>query len=403
MQTVIPVNTQTHQTNGNGANKTSSFKALLDEYEYPAPRRGEIIYGTVLDIANDALFIDIGAKRDAIVPHTEMDRLDDTLLKEISRGDEVPVYVRQTPVGDDELLVSLERGLQEQDWVKAEKLLESGEVVELEVINHNKGGLIVEFNRLQGFIPNSHIPEIKFISRSSERSVFKARKVGTSLPLKVIEINRDRQRLVFSATAVHEEQLVEHLKDFDEGQVVNGIVVNTTNYGAFVDVGQGVTGLLHLSKISWDHIDHPSDALKPGDEIEVMIDDIDLERKRISLNRKALMPGPWDTFAETHSVGDLVPGEVTAVVDFGAFIGFPENIQGLLHKSEMRIPQGSEPADVLQPGDEVLVRIISLDCDRQRMGLSMRRVSAAEEVEWMQAQAMEKVEAANASLDEEVG
>lgn len=371
---------QEQAENGHGRNP---FIQLLEDYDFPQPQRGDILQGEILRIEDDVLFVDVGSKRDAMVPYEEVDQLDEAFLENLSRGDEVPVYVTRTPVGDEQLLVSLERGLEKLDWERAEELIENGEMIELKVVGHNKGGLIVKFGRLQGFVPNSHIPQIRYVRQTQERQRFKAQQIGETMALKAIEVNQKKERFVLSATAVQKEQRRARLKALEEGEVVSGQVVSIKKYGAFVDIGQGITGLLHISKISWHKVEHPADVLTVGDEVELMVDDIELARERISLNRKILQPSPWQQFAQAHDVNDLVTGEVTAVVEYGVFVKMAEGMEGLLHQNEMNLPTNAEPADILQPGDTVLVRIVDLDPDRQRLGLSMRRVSAAEEMVWM--------------------
>lgn len=359
-----------------------AWTELLAHYDYPHPRRGEILTGEIMRIEKDALFVNVGSKRDAIVPHNELAELDDALLNHLTRGDSVPVYVLRTPVGNQELLVSLEKGLQQLDWERAEELLASEEIVDCLVVGHNKGGLLVEFGRLRGFVPNSHEPDLKRIHDANKRMTARQKKIGDTLSLKVIEIDRPRERLIMSATAVRQEQRRQQLQEFQEGQVVSGEVVNLTSYGAFIDLGH-VSGLLHISKISWGNIDHPSAALQVGDEVQVRIDKIDRHRERLSLNRKSLLPGPWEQFVAHHVEGELVEGTVTAVTDFGAFVLVAQDVEGLVHISEIDDQYLERPESVVQPGDVVLTRILSIDLDRERLGLSMRRVSSDEQVAWM--------------------
>jgi len=377
---------ENHDGNGRSPQNNQPAKPswidLLAQYDYPRPRQGEILNGEIIRIEEDALFINVGAKRDAIVPHDELAELGEDLLSDYSRGDVVPVYVLRTPVGNQELLVSLEKGLQQLDWERAEELLANDGTVECRIVGHNKGGLLVEFGRLRGFVPNSHEPDLKRIHDSQKRMIARQKKIGGTLALKVVEIDRSRERLIMSATAAQKEQRLQQLQALEEGQIVTGEVVNLTSYGAFIDLGH-VSGLLHISKISWENIDHPADALQVGDEVQVRIDKIDLERERLSLNRKALLPGPWEQFAAQHEEGELVEGVVTAVTDFGAFVLVADNVEGLVHISEIDNQYLERPDSVVQPGDTVLTRILSIDLDRERLGLSMRRVSTNEEVNWM--------------------
>jgi small subunit ribosomal protein S1 len=371
----------TMNNNGDGA---LAFAGLLEEYEHLIPKRGQFLQGEVLRIENDVLYIDVGAKRDAIVPYRDLERFEDReIIENISRGDEVPVYVLRTPTGDEELLVSLKKGLEHHDWIRAEECQTEDELLELEIISHNKGGLLVAFGHLEGFVPNSHIPALrhKFYD-TQELARQKALLIGETLAVKIIEVDLKRKRLVMSAKAAEEEARLEQLQSIEEGQIMTGRVDNLVNYGAFVDLGY-ITGLLHISEIAWEQINHPSDVLEIGDEIEVQIERVDEKRERIGLSRKVLLPSPWETFAEKHKVGDLIEGQITGLVDFGAFVTLPSKIEGLVHVSEINMPVDVSPTEVLQIGERVLVRIINIDADEERIGLSLRRVSANEEIAWL--------------------
>lgn len=267
----------------------SLFTDLLDNYQYPEPQRGEIITGEVMRIEQDAVFIDVGSKREAIVPYEEVQQLEEKLLKSLDPGDKVHVYVTHTPRGDDELIVSLEKGLQELDWKRAEEVERDDQLIELKALKHNKGGLMVEFGRIQGFIPNSHLPFLRGVRDRQEQAQIKAAKIGEMLPVKLIQLDREKQNLVFSAT---QGMVEKRLSDLILGEVVTGKVVNFKPYGAFVDIGDGVIGLIHISNIDWSHIEHPSECLSRGEELKVKIDDINLDKQQISLNRKALLPRP---------------------------------------------------------------------------------------------------------------
>jgi small subunit ribosomal protein S1 len=368
------------------------FAEMLDEYDYLRPKRGQFLEGEVLKIADDAMFFDVGAKRDAIVPHTDLELLDDDLLEEISRGDHFPLYVIRTPQGDEELLVSLRKGLEKQNWDQAEQLLESQETLELKVVGYNKGGVLVQYERLHAFVPNSHVPSLQ---RIFDRNALQERKtdmIGGTLVVKVLEVELDRKRLIMSAKAAEKEEHRKRLLELKIGEVQTGRVVNLVPYGAFVDL-DGVNGLLHISRLAWQHVDHPSDVLSVGDEIEVLIDDVDVERERISLNRKALLPSPWDTFEEQHEVGELIAGEITSIAKFGLFVRVEPNIEGLIHQSEINLTGVGDLEEIFLPGEQVLARILNIDPDQERLGLSLRRISPTEEIAWMSEQRQEEAEA----------
>ncbi len=360
------------QNNDNGRS-TTPFSYLLDKFEFPEPQRGDILRGEILRVDEDVVFVDVGSKRDALVPYDEVSEFDDAFLDELSPGDDVPVYVTKTPRGDEPLWVSLERGLQTYDWERAATLHEEDKTIELKVVSYNKGGLVVEFGRIQGFVPNSHIPEIRSTHDQRKRQQYKAKQINTARLLKIIEVDANQERFVLSATAVQKKQQREQLQKLSVGDELTGTVTGLKKFGAFVDVGNGLTGLLHISKIDWEFLDHPADKLALGDEISVLVDDIDLERQRLSLNRKALLPGPWERFAEKYQTGDWIEGEVTAVVEYGVFIKLAEDIKGLLHKNQMSLPICPPTESVFQPGDTLMVKIVHIDLDRKQISLSTQR------------------------------
>ena len=387
-KTVEQASSQSHGDNG-----LSRFEKLLESHTPKPLHRGQTVEGEIIKLENNLAIVDVGAKRDAIVPPEEMNEVDESFLESLDEGDIVFVYVIRTPVGDEDLLVSLEKGLREQDWGRATEYLDSQEVLDLKVIGENKGGLLVEFGRLQGFVPNSHVPRLQRLRSQGALAGQKAELVGEELLLKVIEVDRKRRRLVLSAKRAQKEvrqQRLEELKQ-QEGETVTGQITNLVNFGAFVDLG-GVEGLIHVSEIAWQQVDAPAEWLTPGEEVEVAILSVDIERERISLSRKELLPNPWESFDQNHKEGDLVEGTVTNVVDFGAFLLVEEGIEGLLHVSEMRGTQDFAPQDILYPDDHVLVRILQIDPDRQRLSLSQRRVRQHEEIDWIRQRHMDASE-----------
>ena len=383
---------------GEDAAASPSFAELLDEYEYTMLQRGEIVRGHILRVEDNAVFIDVGAKRDAIVPSNDLALLDEEMLESLERGMELPVYVLNSPVGDEELLVSIHKGLEQEDWERAERLLETEEAVELEIVGYNKGGLLVQFGQLQGFVPNSHVPDLRYSGGQLQAESRKARRVGDTLLLKVLEVDQPRHRLIFSAKAAHKEQRRRTLEQLDMGSVVEGRVANIVKYGAFVDLGGGVSGLLHVSEMAWHRVDDPREVLNVGDTIEVEIQDVDPERERISLSRKAVLPNPWDSVEERYKPGDLVEGRVTNVEEFGAFVEVDEGVVGLVHVSEIDIFAPATINDIVHEGDTVLVRVLDVDAREERLSLSMRRVKPEEQIAWMQRQ---REEAAAAAAEEE--
>lgn len=359
------------------------FEAALDTFDYENPVRGQILEGEIIQIDEDSVLVDIGAKRDAIVPRKDLDRLDDELRESISQGDQIPVYVMRTGKVGGDLLVSINRGLEQEDWERAAKLLESGDVLHLPIIGQNRGGVVVRFGRLRGFVPNSHIPELSRDGGGDELKHQKEEMIGDELAVKVLEVNQKRRRLVLSSRAARRERRLIRLKELHVDSTLTGTVVNLVDFGAFVDLG-GVDGLVHISELDWSRVDHPSQVLDVGQELEVKILDVDVDRERISLSRKALLPNPWGSLTEHYAPGDLVEGEVTNVRNFGAFMMLPEGVEGLIHVSEIGIIGPGNPEDVVHPGDKVLARILDIDSDRERISLSLSQVSKDEQLAWLE-------------------
>jgi small subunit ribosomal protein S1 len=355
---------------------------MLEDYESVRPRRGQIVQGEVLELTEDTVLLDVGAKRDAVVPRGELISLDEALFEDISIGDHLPVYVINTSGYDDELLVSIEKGLELQDWERAETCLTNGEILELEITGYNKGGLLVAFGRLAGFVPNSMIPGVPRGLSRDEKSKAKSEMIGTRLKLKVIEVNRPQKRFVLSGKAAESIRRKERMQELEVGEKITGIVSNVVDFGVFIDL-DGVDGLIHRSRLSWDEFGHPSDVLQTGEKVEVLIKDVDIERERVSLDRRALLPIPWDEFAQQYAPGDIFEGEVVSVRDFGAFVKLTERITGLLHVSELLPGVSHELTKVLSPGEKVPVRIIEIDTEQERIRLSMRRLPEDDVAHWV--------------------
>ncbi len=364
------------------ADQPGWFQDFVDHYDVDKPQQGEMLKGKILDIQDSSIVLDVGFKRDAIIPGQDLERVDPKIRDNLSIGDEIFVSVIRTPMGDDDLLVSLQRGLTYKTWIKADELAQSNEQVELQVVDQNRGGLLVAFENLSGFIPNSHIPAIRRGTSTQLAGEIKSEMIGKTLPVKVIEVDQKERRLVFSARVVQKGQRLKRLNEIEIDSVVKSRVVNIVDFGVFVDL-DGVDGLVHKSEIDWERIPHPSKIFKVGDEIEVKIIGIDKEKERVSLSRKILLPNPWLKHAEKFQVGDLVEGLVVSVLDFGAFIELTEGLQGLVHVSEIGYANTEDPKAVVKKGDPVLVKIMSIDPDRERISLSMRRVPISEQMEWI--------------------
>ena len=358
------------------------FQDFVDHYNVDKPQQGNILKGTILDIQESSILLDVGFKRDAIIPGQDLEKVDQELRQGLVVGDEIFVSVLRTPMGDDDLLVSLYKALSQKTWIKAEELAQRDELVELEVVDQNRGGLLVAYENLRGFIPNSHIPSIRRGMSTQKAGEKKAKLMGKFLLVKAIEVDQKESRLVFSARVAQKDQRQKRLREIEVGTVIKSRVVNVVDFGIFVDL-EGVDGLVHKSEIDWTRVNKPSKLFKAGDEIEVKVVGVDLEKERVSLSRKVLLPNPWHELVEKFNEGDLVDGKVISVLDFGAFVELKEGLQGLVHVSEVGYENTEDPKSAVRKGDQVLVRIMGIDPRRERVSLSMRRVPVSEQMDWM--------------------
>jgi len=357
----------------------------LEDWDYQRPRRGEVRPGVILAIREQEIVVDVGDKRDGIVPYADMQRMGAEALARLSPGDTVPVFIMRPEDQEGNLLVSLYLARQEEAWRRARELAESGEIWEGQVIGYNKGGLVVPVDDIRGFVPASQVPGFPQGLDQEERLKHLSAMVGEKLLVKVIEINRRKHRLILSATAAQsqwrKEQRERVLSTLREGQVCRGVVSSLCSFGAFVDLG-GAEGLIHLSELSWRRVRHPKEVVKVGDEVEVYVLRLDHDKKQIALSLKRLQPEPWALVEEKYELGQLVEGVVTNVVDFGAFAEIEEGVEGLIHISELANAPVSHPKEVVKRGDLVLLRIVRIDTRRKRLGLSLKRVLESERAEW---------------------
>jgi len=350
------------------------FEAMLDDPVYSplALRRGEIRNGIIMEVKEREIIVDLNAKQDGIVRLEDLERLDAQFRSGLRVGDEVPVYVLNPRDQDDNLIVSINMGLQRYDWEKARELLKSEDVDRIRVTGHNRGGILVRWKRLEGFIPSSHLTSINL---TSDRNANWNDLIGRELVVKVIEVDQDRRRLIFSEREAQKEwraqQKARLLAELKEGDVVRGTVTGLRDFGAFVNLG-GADGLIHVSELAWHRVDHPRDVLKPGEEIDVYVLNLDRSSNRIALSRKRLLRDPWEDAAERYHEGQLVDGTVTNVVDFGAFVALDNGLEGLLHLSEMGDGSLKEPHSYVQKGDRMSLRISHLEPEKRRVGFTQR-------------------------------
>lgn len=368
---------------------------LLEEHDYDRPKVGDIRTGIIVSISSQGVIVDLGLKRDGLVQPSDIEELDDEEREAFQLDDEVPVYILETGHSD-RLLVSIHKARLNQDWIRAQELLESGEILEAPVIGHNRGGVIVPVGKLRGFVPASHLTELRRGMDDRQRQQAMSKLRDEVVPLKVIEVNRRRRRLVLSQRDAQKEWQESRKKELidklNRGDVIKGHVSGLRSFGAFVDLG-GADGLVHISELAWHRVKHPREVIRVGDEVEVYVLDLDKDEQRIALSRKRLLPNPWSLAEEKYVVEQLIEGNVTRIVDYGAFVEIEPGIEGLLHVSQLSRDNVEDAREFINEGETHLLRIISIDADRQRIGLSLKSVTANEQIEWMNRREAEQVEA----------
>jgi small subunit ribosomal protein S1 len=354
----------------------AEFLELLEaSMSVALPERGEIRNATILQIdpkSGDTI-VDLGSKQDGIVHAQDLVRLDPEYKLKLTVGQTVPVYVVNPRDNDGNLVVSISQGLQQYDWDAAKAMLGTDDVVEVTITGHNRGGVLVRWRRLEGFIPSSHL--ITVGTGGSDRRDSLNTLNNVVLGVKVIEVDQSRRRLIFSEREAQKEwrqqQKAKLLSELMEGLVVTGKVTGLRDFGAFINLG-GADGLIHVSELAWHRVDHPRDVLKIGDEIEVYVLSLDRDTNRIALSRKRLLPDPWSDAMNRYHEGQQVEGTVTNVVDFGAFIALDDGLEGLLHLSEMGDGTLKEPYSYVKKGDRLPLRISRLEPDKRRVGFTQR-------------------------------
>ena len=346
------------------------------------PKAGEIRDGIIASIGDNQILVSVGAKSEGIISGKEYESIPADFLLTMAVGQAIPVYVVTPEDQNGNLVLSFIRAVEEQSWLDAEEMKASGVSFESEIVGYNKGGLLVPLSTIRGFIPASQLS----LSRRSEitgetpEEKYKAM-IGEKVQCCVIEVDRERHRLILSERAAStetrdmvREKILDSLK---EGDLRTGRVTSLADFGAFVNIG-GADGLVHVSEISYDRITHPSEALKVGDEVKVKIISIDKERRRIGLSIRQLQNDPWSTQVNALKVGQLVEGEITRLTNFGAFakLNIPGDMEGLIHISELSDKRVDHPKEILKVGDRVALRILRIEEENRRIGLSMRRVDS---------------------------
>jgi small subunit ribosomal protein S1 len=376
------------------AESTALTAELLEAHAEPKLRKGDIVEGVVAETSPTEILIDLGMKTEGVIAGKELDRMDKETLDRLKKGARVSVYVLN-PERDGRVILSLSRAAEEQDWRKAEELRQSGEIFHGKVDGYNKGGLIVRLGRVRGFVPESHVSrERRDRAKGADPQEKWDAMRGEDIAVKVMEVDRARNRLILSEReampAVRESRKKRLLEELQVGERRTGRVKSISDFGAFVDVG-GADGLVHLTEISWKHIAHPKEVLQVGQEVQVEVISVDRERKRIGLSIKRCEEDPWSVVARTYKIGQLVQGTVTKLTKFGAFARLVDNpeVEGLIHISELAPQRVGHPKDVVKEGDVLTLRVIKIDAEQRRLGLSLKKVTSPDYAEADYRRAME--------------
>jgi small subunit ribosomal protein S1 len=346
-----------------------AFLAAIDE-TIKYFNDGDIVEGVIVKVDRDEVLLDIGYKTEGVIPSRELSIKHDVDPSEVvSVGDEVEALVLQKEDKEGRLILSKKRAQYERAWGTIEKIKDEDGIVTGTVIEVVKGGLILDIG-LRGFLPASLVE----MRRVRDLQPY----VGKELEAKIIELDKNRNNVVLSRRAWLEQTQSEvrstFLQTLQKGQVRSGVVSSIVNFGAFVDLG-GVDGLVHVSELSWKHIDHPSEVVEVGQEVTVEVLDVDMDRERVSLSLKATQEDPWQQFARTHQIGQVVPGKVTKLVPFGSFVRVDEGIEGLVHISELAERHVEIPEQVVQVNDDIFVKVIDIDLERRRISLSLKQAN----------------------------
>ncbi len=367
-----------------------SMESLLEEegLGLELPKSGEIRTGIIASVGANEILVSVGSKSEGVISGRELEHISDDEKEALEVGAEITVYVVTPEDKNGNVVLSYSRARELQDWEQAEALLANSDPLDSEIIGYNKGGLLVPLGRLRGFVPASQISLMRRSASTGDTPDQRwGKMVGEEITVRVIEVDRERRRLILSERAALQETR-ESLKDrlleeIDEGDVRQGRVTSVADFGAFVNI-DGADGLVHLSEISWERIQHPSEVLQVGDEVEVKIISIDHDRKRIGLSLRQLQDDPWLKNVDHLREGQLVEGTVTHITKFGAFARLDENLEGLIHVSELSEERINHPKEVVTEGDVLTLRVIKIEPERRRIGLSLRKVDspAYQDLDW---------------------
>ena len=368
---------------GDQPNNNQTMESLLKEQELSVelPQAGEIRTGVIASLSPSQILVSIGAKSEGVISGKELEQLSPTDREVLKVGQQVYVFIVNPEDASGNVVLSLKRAQEQISWDRVEKMLEDDRVIDSKITGFNKGGLIVAVEGLRGFVPASQISAMRRAQSSGDTPEQRWQKmIGQPISVRVIEVDRERRRLILSERAASSEsrQSIKErvIDELEEGKVYTGRVTSLANFGAFVNIN-GADGLVHLSELSWDHVDHPREVLEVGQEVKVKVINVDREKKRIGLSIRALEDDPWRHRVEKYSVGQLVEGVITRLTKFGAFARLESDIEGLIHISEISEHRVEHPKEVLKEGEVVALRVIRIDPDQHRIGLSLRKVDSA--------------------------
>jgi len=343
-------------------------------------RRGEIVEGVVVQVGREEILVDIGTKAEAVIPAHEIGFTQGDAGTVARVGDSIVAMVLEPEDREGHAILSLARAQSERGWRTLQKVHEDATTIEAEVVDFNKGGLIVNADGVRGFVPLSQIVELRQPAGGEDTVDARLERMkGRVIPLKVIELNRRRNRLILSERAADQERRVRDrdrlIDELQEGQVRPGVVTSIADFGAFIDLG-GADGLVHLTELSWGPVGHPSQVVHVGDHVDVLVLNVDREKKKIALSLKRLRTEPWEEIFQKYQVGQNVVARVTKLATFGAFAELEPGIEGLIHISELTDERIQHPKSVVREGDVVTVKILRIEPERRRLGLSLKQVQA---------------------------
>jgi small subunit ribosomal protein S1 len=366
----------------NETTESNNMAALLEQegLGIDFPNQGEIRDGVIASISPGQILVSVGTKSEGVISGKELEQIPEEEMREFEVGKAIPVYVINPEDSSGTLVLSYVRAREEVSWKEAEELLESKASRHANIIGYNKGGLIVPLGVLRGFVPASQISLSRRSAITGDTPDQRwGKMVGEEIDYTVIEVDRSRRRLILSeraaSTETRESVKDRIIMDIKEGDIRHGRVTSLADFGAFININ-GADGLVHLSEISWERIKHPSEALEIGQDVEVKVISVDRDKKRIGLSLRQLQNDPWSRIVESYTVGQLVTGKITRLTKFGAFARLEENLEGLIHISEISDRRIEHPKEVLNEGDEVTLRVIKIDPGDHRIGLSIRKVDS---------------------------